>query len=163
MPTQTYLPLQTITLTASASSITFDNIPNSFRDLVIHGNFILASNGNDGYVRYQFNNDTTAGNYTGQFIDTYNNTLQAGATNNLFYYTTPISFGTVSNSALHINDYAKSDRYKMVISRFSTSDNNAGMYTVRWANNAAITKITLVPTPVNFSAGTTVSIYGIAG
>ncbi len=56
-------PLQVITVgAAGASSVTFTNIPSTYEHLQLR--YITRNNVGAYYVRLQFNNDTTAANYS---------------------------------------------------------------------------------------------------
>ena len=60
MATQTYIPLATTTLTANTSTLTFQSIPQSYRDLVL---IVSGQGSSDSSLTFRANGDTGA-NYS---------------------------------------------------------------------------------------------------
>lgn len=155
MPTPTYVPLATTTLSSTSSLVTFSSIPNTYRDLnlVVDGN---TSNGSGAWIR--FNNDSSS-SYQIMFLFGQG----ASALTESYASTTEIGIGAFQNSGLIIHeilDYSATSHQKMVfVKRATPSYITVGAG--RWANNQAIHTITFGAT--NMLAGTTLSLYGIAG
>lgn len=156
MATPTYIPLQTTTLGSSASSITFASIPNSYRDLVL-----IISGGSSGALntfKFDFNNDT--GNKSIVIMRAYSGNIDSYTASNLY----TITDGSNYHSVIQIMDYSATDKNKNVLIHDTLMGQtrtylNAG----RWASNAAITSIKLSEAGQTWDAGTTFSLYGIAG
>lgn len=160
--------LETIALTQSAASVTFDNLPTSgYTDLkiVASARTTRTSNSQD-WIKISFNGLTTNlsmralygdGSSTGSYSDTsiYSATTSDAATANTF-----------GNTEFYIPNY-RSSNFKSV-SADGVSENNATLVTDTlnaglWSSTAAITSITLTPyTGPNFVANSTFSLYGIA-
>lgn len=163
MPTNTYTPLGTITLSASASEVIFSGIPaslngQSFRDLVLVVNGGVSQN---SYCGIQFNGDT-ASNYT--FVDaTFEGSVASNSGSNTWI---PQRFTATSNSfaIYQIMDYTATDKHKTVLVRNNRATDFVYMAAGRWANTSAITSITVdVEGTRTWNSGTTMSLYAIAG
>lgn len=157
MPTATYTPLATITLSSSASSVTFSNIPSTpYRDLIL----IISGTANTGTnIGWKPNGDTAnhsavyaAGTGSGSGVS---GTLSAGQFG--FLYTTQ---GDVE---LQVFDYAQTDKHKTILARANNAANQTQMLAGRWAVTNAINSIGIVAFGNTFTSGSTFSLYGIVG
>lgn len=159
MPTETYTPLQTITLSAPASSITFSSIPSTHRDLILIARGKSTSSAYDQAI--YLNGDTASGNYSCVIL--YGNGTSSGSTTSSFiidYYgsvTTDNTAGTV----LQIFDYSASDRYKNYLSRANRAASGTDAIAGKWNNTAAVNSLTYFLNAGTLAAGTTVSLYGV--
>ena len=167
MSTPTYTPLATITLTSSASSVTFSSIPATYRDLVIVFNGQRSASGTVG-LRVRFNSDTGSnyhvvkmlgdGSVAESSVDSPNDYVEGSANR-------AISAVSRSNAICQIMDYSATDKHKSVLSRSSRADATEGQAYAsasRWANTAAITTVRLYLGSGDFASTSTFSIYGIA-
>jgi hypothetical protein len=60
-------------------------------------------------------------------------------------------------------DYTASDKHKTVLARNNVPGTGVEAQAARWANNNAITSITVITSSgAGFATGTVISIYGIA-
>jgi hypothetical protein len=155
MPTNTYTPLATVTLTGTDSQILFSNIPSTYRDLILVVQQFVSS----GETLVYFNGDTGS-NYSTV-------TMRAGAENTTFSATFTAPGIRPQNSVggandyfqLQIMDYSATDKQKTTLLR---SGNGSTAYTqshaVRWSNTAAITSIRC---DGNYTAGSMFSLYGV--
>lgn len=160
-----WTPLANITLSGSASTVTFSSISGSYRDLVVVS-FINTATGS-GYFRIRFNSDT-GNNYNRV------NASGDGAGSLSSYATTSANGLTLAEYALmgasyrpqfitHILDYSATDKHKTVISRGDNAATGTEMICGRWANTAAITTIQLLDQSGNsFAAGSTFALYGVS-
>jgi hypothetical protein len=155
MPTPTYIPLQTITLGASASSVTFASIPQTYRDLV------LVYNGNSSGTRadtlINFNGDTTSGNYSA---------IEMQGNGSTTFSSTYLSAGTIDNVSkdiftIQVMDYSATDKQKISLIRSSNSASIVRASAYRWANNSAVNSFTFKTAVRDFASGSTFSLYGI--
>lgn len=152
-----YQPLSNITLSSSASSVTFSSIPTTFRDLVLVTKDLAV--GGNGSVRIRFNGDTTDGNYSRVQMFGATTSRGVGSTNGHFFYD---SYETQGQPTLvNINDYSASNKDKTILVRFSGIDSYVVAGAHRWANTAAITSIAIVPNGFSFASGSTFALYGI--
>jgi hypothetical protein len=155
MPTPTYKPLATVTLSSSASSVTFGSIPGSYRDLVL----VASADNSINQLNLRFNGDGGA-NYSriGGYAP---NPAVAFAETNVTEARSGLSSSGFRASVTQIMDYSATDKHKIILNRAATSV--VVMQAVRWANTAAITTMLCSAGAGTFSAGSTFSLYGIAG
>jgi len=159
MPTPTYVPLATVTLGGTASSVTFSSIPATYRDLVVVGaGFASTAAG----VTARFNGDTGAN---------YNQVVMAGDGGSAFSSssanTTSTQFGrfdntTLANFVTQVMDYSATDKHKSYLSRYNSSAVLTAALAGRYASTSAITSLLLFPESGTFSTGATFNLYGIA-
>jgi ABC-type tungstate transport system permease subunit len=155
MPTPTYTPLATVTLTSSASSVTFSNIPATYRDLILVST-ITSSINTDILIR--FNSDLNESNYpvvfmrgTGSAADSGTNNARIG-----FAFT-----GTSIQVNTQIMDYSATDKHKTFISRADASGTGAEAFANRWASTSAITSVQVLTSTGNWASGATFNLFGI--
>jgi hypothetical protein len=163
MPTNTYTPLATITLTSSDSDVTFSSIPGTYRDLVLVTNGTSAS-GADA-LRFRFNGDT-GNNYS--FVRMWgenSSAFSSSATTNFAYAGDLPGSNLAFFSRLQIMDYSASNKHKGTLASqaYNPAAANYNAFTTanRWSNNNAITSISVFCV-TTFNIGTTFSLYGIA-
>jgi hypothetical protein len=165
---ENYVLLETISLTQSAASITFDNIPQTgYTDLKI----VASARTNralevDSAV-LRFNGDNTSGNYTGRRI--YGTGSSVGSDTNpagLFTTGANATSDTYGNSEVYISRYLSGNQKTFVFE--NTQENNASTSYIalqanNWSGTAAIYQIVLTPeVGTSFNAGSTFSLYGVA-
>lgn len=158
MPTPTYTPLATVTLGASAASVTFSSIPATYRDLVMVLNCKVVSG--DRFPRAVLNGDTTSnyvriamqsdglGAFSNNGTDAF---LTLGNANTTFGY----------NSLTHFMDYSATDKHKIVLCRSGVPGLQIRAIANRWQNTAAITSIKVELDGSSYDTGSTFSLYGI--
>lgn len=158
MPTNTYTPLATTTLSASAADITFSNIPGSYRDLIIVARI-------DGSAQTElfisFNGSTTG--YTSRRMQA------AGVSVGFNTHTGPamrlvgngdIMTDDTFSAIIELHDYSTTNKHKPVLSR-TNSSNGLDLCAGRWTNTSAITSVRLIPNSGTFEAPSIFSLYGI--
>lgn len=162
MPTPTYIPLATKTLTATATSVTFSSISQAYRDLVLVAQ--MTGTGSMS-ARLQCNGDTGA-NYSwvtvmgdGSQVNNITNTGQTNAFLGLF-----LSLVTTASaiSICNIFDYSATDKHKSMIGRASRAGGGAEMLANRYASLSAITSLRVYVDTSAFAIGSTFTLYGIA-
>ena len=161
MPTPTYVPLATITLTSTEADIVFSSIPATYRDLVIiiAGNQTVAST-NGGFIRL---NGDSGSNYSHvHMTGSGSSTSSAAQSGNNRFIDSLVFNNTITAHTIQIMDYSATDKHKTILTRVNTSDWGVRAYAGRYASTSAITSVTLAvePAPV-FVSGTTLSLYGI--
>lgn len=163
-----YVPLATLTLGGSAASVTFSSINQSYKDLVIvFEGKTAASNAS----RITFNGDTGA-NYWSARLESYASSASASNDSSLTYHKMSQfanNLGTVStNFLVNIMDYTSTNKYKSLLASTAKGSQSGGggrqtsIQSGSWRSTAAVTSITVF-TLSTFSAGSTFSLYGIAG
>jgi hypothetical protein len=158
-----YVLLETIALTQSAASITFDNLPTSgYTDLKIVVSARSASTNAEGmYISF----NGSSANFTGRYLLGNGNAASSGV---LAQYVGSI-FGAVgtanvfNNTEIYIPNYRSSNFKSFSIDNVAENNATTGYQNIisgLWSQNAAITSITITCT--NFLANSTFSLYGIA-
>ncbi len=147
--------MATVTLTSSASSVSFSSIPATYRDLIIIGagspsagtNVLIRVNGDFG-ANYSFvymlgfSGGTLSGSATGQsaaFADTFPN----------------------GNFMVQIFDYPVTDKSKTILTRSNGGTAQVNAYANRYALTDAVTSVSLTASGQTFSTGFTFSLYGV--
>jgi hypothetical protein len=167
-----YILLETIALTQSAASVTFDNLPTSgYTDLKV-----VASVRGDLAAEYINNrvsfNGSTSG-YTSKLLyglGTGSGASTNNAVTNAIDYScystgTTATANTFSNVEIYIPNYRGSTNKSVSID--AVTENNAtavvtGLTAGLWSNTSAITSIAITASSGNFVANSTFSLYGIA-
>lgn len=149
-----------ITLGSTATTLTFSSISGIYRDLVLivqtndavsASNILLRINSDTGsnYSDVRMGGDgTNTGSFTG--ATTYIRGTQ--------YATATTAVG--HNSIWHFMDYSATDKHKSVLVRSSNATIGVDAVAGRWASTSAITSFQLLN--VNFAAGSSFALYGIA-
>jgi hypothetical protein len=157
--------LATVSLTSTASSISFSGISSAYTHLELRG--VVYGSNIDENVRLRFNSDT-ANNYSRHSLNSNNTSTP------LAYTTTPESYigiGGVGDTTYgyattnQILDYASVTKNKTVRSLNGSDRNGSGYVSLmsgHWRNSAdAISTITISPTAGTFAANTFFALYGI--
>lgn len=155
----TYEKISSITLSNTASTITFNNIPSTYTDLVISGSDL---NTRIGDIFLRFNSDAgnnysrsyLVGNGSGVEMSRNNSTAQIAAG---YFPTGSTGFGYL----MHINSYSNPSVYKTMLLQYATIGNWSGLMVGLWQNTSIINTIDFIAQSSSFNAGTTFTIYGI--
>lgn len=167
-----YILLETIALTQSAASVTFDNLPTSgYTDLKI----VISSRTNRASavdsLGFYFNGDTTVARYTGRVLYGTGTAAVSNAPNpvndeTMFTSGNSATASTFGNAELYIPNYRSSNQKSVSID--SVGENNAttarmNIAAVLYDQTTAISSITFIPiTGTTILANSTFSLYGIA-
>lgn len=161
-------------LSASAASVTFSNIPQDFRHLMIAASCRVDTAAERDNIAVRFNGDSGA-NYDTQSIFGTSATPTASATRGAA--SLPVGSAEAANSRgnafgpnwIWIFQYSAAGIEKQTISFFSTFGNlstDADLFAIfragNWRNLNVITSITILPsTGPNFVSGSRFQLYGI--
>jgi hypothetical protein len=160
MPTPTYTPLATVTLGTTATSVTFSNIPATYRDLI----FVAAATANNfGDSTYRINGDTGS-NYTSVFMYGAGPGNLGSGTNSTVQGFNGFFGSTIGDDIIQFMDYSATDKHKTLLSRSGVGDVATAARAGRWASTSAITSFTYYAGTLganNFLAGSTFSLYGV--
>jgi hypothetical protein len=169
----TYVPLASTTLGSDSNDITFNNIDQTYTDLV----FVVTGKGIYGSSTFvalmmRFNGDTGS-NYSLQEMYSLDYTSEKGgqATSAVAAVSWLAADSTMDNSIsstkFEVHDYTQTNKWKSGIARAATFESDATIgvqvQNFTWRNTAAITSVTF-RNPDNgtgFYAGTVFSMYGI--
>lgn len=162
MPTPTYDLIASNVLAGTATSVSFNSIPGTYRDLIV----VCEVKGGSGTTspRIRLNNDT-ASNYSYVYMQGNGTTAISSSGTNPFLETSSASTTDTSKvlQITQIFDYAQTDKHKPVLSRANRADANGAIaYAQRWASTAAVTSLQVFTSTNNFAAGSTFYLYGIA-
>lgn len=159
---KTYEPIATTTLSSAASSITFSSIPSTYTDLRI----VIVPTANAGIpMAMRFNNDA-GNNYSKTGLIGDGSSASSSRLTNQTQIATANSGLSTSIPSLFTYDifsYAGST-YKTVLITDSQDFNgsgNVGRYVGLWRDTSAINSISWQWSSYTFSAGTTLTLYGI--
>jgi hypothetical protein len=164
-----YVLLETIELTQSAASVTFDNIPQTgYTDLKVVASMREA--GND-IVRFSLGFNSTTKTTTVRKI-LYGSGLSAASTTGSA--NTSVGYGSVRSSAtantfgnveVYIPNYTSSN-YKSfsvdAVEENNSVDSLASISAGLWENTSAITSLSVLCDSPTFVANSTFSLYGVA-
>lgn len=164
MPTNTYTPLATLTLTSPDNSITFSNIPGTYRDLIFTVSHKVDSSATAEDWYFRFNGDSGS-NYS--FVRMFGNGSSASSTSGSGTYANNFIDDTTNFSSyvIQIMDYSATDKHKTFLVRENLATLQVSARAGRWASTAAINSIAITSADFgadNFSIGSTFSLYGIA-
>lgn len=167
MPTPTYDLIEEKVLSSAAPSVVFNSITGTYKDLVVEY-IVQSSDTNPQDVILRFNSDTgtnysyTNVNGTGTAAGSYR--LSSVSSITCDFYGTPTSTRW-SSSIINIMSYANSNVNKTVLIRTGAAASGVEAIVGLWRSTAAITSLNfaLTGSSVNFAAGSTFRLYGIAG
>ncbi len=156
------VPLANLTLSSSASTLTFSSISGVYRDLMIVAT-VGVSTAAGAYMR--FNGDTASNYYA---VWAWGNGSSTGSSS-FNFSAIPIAAYGISPSTpaamfqVSILDYQATDKHKSTLIRNSDSAYAVEMIAGRWASTSAITSILLYPAGgATWAAGSTFALYGVS-
>jgi hypothetical protein len=163
MPKPTYVQINTITLAAATTSITFSNIPQNYRDLVLvyNGQFAFDTGGN---IRL---NSDSGSNYSNVIMRNNNDGVQSSFETGTAIYASwsSTTSGTRFQANLQIFDYSVTDKHKSTLLRNAYvafgNINCVEAIAGRWGSTSAVTSATVSSGTNGFSSGFTFTLYGI--
>jgi hypothetical protein len=155
----TYTPIATNTVSGSTTAtVTFSSIPATYTDLVLVASG-TAVGPSDCVIYF---NGSQATNYS--WTRLYGNGSAASSVTNATQ--TSITVGTlwttVGNMIVNIQNYSNSTTFKTVLSRNNSPANYVAAFSGMWRSTAAITSLSFVSGNEYITAGTTITLYGIA-
>jgi len=162
MPTPFYHVLETVTLTSSASSVTFSSIDQSYADLVY--SFSTKAVESNGVMKMTVNNDTSTNVYDRVAMrGDGSSTGSISGGNTLLYFPFSdygVSTTTFNSVKLEIMNYTSTSQHKSMLMRFDSAEFTTQATAVRYASTSAITSIELYPHGFsNFAIGSTFTLY----
>lgn len=167
--TPTHVLLNQVTLAASASSVTFSSIPQTFGDLVLVA-ANLRSPGGGVSVGLVVNSDSGA-NYPYVRMLGFGSGIFAQAfsvTGSMTDACGTLDTTELAMTKIEIFDYSAIDKHKSGLSRWGQWGSSTTANAFRWASTDAITSVqlrTIDPNSGNasgsFATGSTFSLYGV--
>jgi len=164
MATNTYVALDTKTLTSNATSVVFTSINQGYTDLVLVCNSgqVTADTstnfrvGTSNTIDTGSNYSDTALNGNGSAENSYRNT-----SNNRMIVAGSNSSSILDNFIFHIQNYSNTTTYKTVLSRANVPGFRVVATVSLWRNTAAINTLEIYGGS-NLLSGSTFTLYGIA-
>jgi hypothetical protein len=158
MPTNTWTPVATATLTGTDSEIVFSSIPATYRDLILVANYTCSSN--TGTVIFlRFNSDSSNGTYVGM-RGNGSTTASGSGSSMLASWSAGLSTSR-TNAVVQIMDYSATDKHKTALVRCDDSTLKTEAMANRWASTSAVTSVSLTAETNSFASGSTFSLYGV--
>lgn len=164
MATTTYEPIANQTLGSASANITFTDIPQTYTDLIVV--FNGSSTGTAQYFMQVGNGSIDTGsNYsTTGMTGNGSSAVAIGYTNDTVgiradLYAT--AGGNIKQTMFQIQNYSNTSTNKSILVRSALPASEAVACVGLWRSNSAINTLRLT-TSSTFSAGATVSLYGIA-
>lgn len=167
----TYVLIASNTLSSNAAFVTFNNIPNTYTDLIVKGSTRTDNDFLADSIYVQINGTTT--NYSWTFLRGNGSSASSsrGNTESRLFMNASINgtlstSNTFSNWDLYIPSYLASQN-KQISSYSAVEDNSTTGWNVAsanlWRNTAAITSLTftVVTANKNFVSGSSFWLYGI--
>ena len=160
MPKKTYVKINNVTLAAASSSVTFSNIPQNYRDLVLVINFPTTASVGDVGIRF---NSDAGSNYS--YVEAFGSGSTTGSTagagnrtyNVIGYLTSVTRIATIAQ----VMDYSATDKHKTILTRENDAIGTLRMLSTRWNNTSAITSLTILVQSNTFGTNSTFTLYGI--
>ena len=170
-PASAFVPIATVSPTQGATSVLFDNIPQTFFALHIRGiSRDSIASGAEFFLSMQLNGNNAA-NYNsfalnGNGVSAFSSDTAPG-----FQIDGGLSCGNDAATGLFgvtiidIHGYTSTQQKSVRIESGVDQNGSGRVCSVSgyWSNEAAITSITLAATVSGFQAGSTFSLYGIRG
>ena len=161
----TYDTIATSTLGSAQQTFTFNNIPQTYTDLIVIVDG-LSSGGVDNFCM-RFNNDSSSV-YGGTLCEGNGSSQTGYRTWNSSNIVTALFYSSVSSTyrsiaKFEINNYTSTNMHKNVIVRSNApgTGDKVGAGVWRPSTPVAITRIDVFNGTLNFTAGTTCTIWGI--
>lgn len=154
-------PLANLTLSSSASSVTFSSINGTYRDLIL---VITAqcSTASQELTYLRFNGDTTS-SYVANYMVNSGGALASAATASVMASIHSFCDQTQRGQVTYqIFDYAQTNKHKLVLNRGDGFGYSTATGVGRWANTAAITTVLVMSGFSGFAAGSTFALYGVS-
>jgi hypothetical protein len=163
MPTNTYVALQKSTVTTPVLNVTLNSIPATYTDLVLVIKGARSGSGNN--ISLRLNGATTG--YSCTYMEGDGSTAYSGRqANDSNMRIAAVAGGTGTSEAsliLQFANYSNTSISKSVLSRYSEASTVSGITSGLWQSSNAINSIEIGRSAtINWTTGTTFSLYGIA-
>lgn len=158
----TFEPIQTHTFTGSQADVTFSSISQLYTHLFVLISAQLAITGYE--YRFRFNGDTGS-NYFSTRAGFTSTTATSNREDSLGYIGTYNSAGTLANVPDAVQawiPYYTSTTFKKNMQIRSSGGGETTRISAFWNNTSAITSLSIVTGGQNLTAGSTVTLFGIA-
>ena len=164
----TYVAIQTVTLSTTSATISFTSIPQTYTDLLV----LTSTRTNEASADWSESNITFNGvttGYTNRYLYGTGTGTGTGSNGTTFVYGgrgtgSTATANTFGNASVYIPNYTSSN-YKSVstdeVTENGTTAALAFMNAGLWSNSAAITSLTITALGCSFVQYSTATLYGI--
>lgn len=160
---KTYEPIASTTLGSNAATVTFDNIPATWTDLLIVGQFGIESS-KQTEIYFRFNSDT-AGNYSSTYLLGGGASATSGrmSNNSTGIFVAASDTSVVSMFVAQVMSYANTSVNKTVLSGYAAPGRDLGRIVGLWRSTSAITRIDISRNAAtnDLVSGSRFALYGI--
>ena len=165
----TYEAIATVTVgSGGAAEIDFQNIDQSYTDLLVKLSVRASNSSTDNQLRIKFNNNAVGNAFSGRFIQSSGSSVTSfSATTGYIVAGMNANTSTASTFTsidFYIPNYAGSNNKSSSVD--SVMENNATfavaeMNAILWSDTAAITRLTFLCPSANLMEHSTATLYGI--
>lgn len=159
MPAQsTYTAIRTFTLGSATTTISFENIPQTYTDLILvfqARNTVSLNN-----ARIYFNSDTAA-NYSGTYLQSTGSPSSGRVVNTNYAYTPELTTADWGIVTANIMNYTNPVAFKTLIVNGGTGTDRVSQFIDTWRSTAPITRVDVQTFGGNFTADSRFTLYGI--
>lgn len=161
MPTPTYTPLANITLSSSATTVSFSSINQSYKDIILIANFRPDYS---SLVGIRINGDTSSSyryvNMSNTISPSYNSST---ATSSKIYINSNTNLSPSTKVSLITNfmDYTSTDKFKHIICRMNNYEATIVSSAGRWNSTSSMTSFSIDTDGGTFASGSSFSIFGV--
>jgi hypothetical protein len=166
------VPIAYVAGNGSSSQIAWNNIPQTYQDLMIVVSARETGSGTgltSGFLRLGAGTIDTGNNYSSTYLQGDGSSVASYRQTSLSYpYTSYIPLsgttaGIYSSTTIHILNY-RSSTYKTFLSRSASDMNGSGYSSLHcglWQNTSAIQNVLVATSAQAFTTGTTFTLYGV--
>lgn len=162
--------IETKYITSATSSITFTNIPNTYKHLQIRGMYFTSAQYPDG-LRVRINNDSATNKYNTQYMyNTGSGQSSATVDNSSGYHLAAGNRGDTTYPAVFLydlNDYTSTSKFKsghiMQGLAINDADRISFIAATTYESTSAISSIEIFVSTGNINANSHFALYGVNG
>lgn len=163
MATNTWVPIATYDAPSTQSTITFNSIPQTYKNLVLRGT-VQVTNGGASYLTVRYNNNTGSVYDSLQFYSsdpvacyTANNQSNFEIVGNQFQTFRPFQFD------LNLNSYSVTNKYKTTFLNCRPGDNTSRYMIGTFKDTSnPVSRIDIISSAASMATGTTFTLWGLA-
>lgn len=156
---------------SSTNTVTFNNIPQTFQDLMVVAYVRSVTNNSTDALDFSINNVTTGTLYSATFLRGDGSTASSGRYSTNVGYPQAFMPGATATASIfgsviwHILNYTNTSTFKTVLNRTAVDLNGSGRAELAvnlYRSTNAITRLDLFcDSGANFASGSTVALYGV--
>jgi hypothetical protein len=164
----TYTPITSTTLGSDTATVTLSSIPSTYTDLyLVVSSRVSGAQNSSGIDVYAYYNADQGSNYSMTQLYGNGTTAASNRSSNITYAYFGISSNNTANDwpnfTVDIMNYSNTSVNKTAIARVDAAYQSSSLRGTLWRSTAAISSITLyAELSLNFKAGSTFTLYGIA-